>query len=472
MKKWNTTLLVFLIAGISSGQNLVSNPGFENYSSLPNGIAQYYLAIGWNNCNGGGSPDYFSNLGSGQVQLPNCFLGNVSPHTGDGCMGGALYYISPDFREYISSQLVSPLVVGQTYNVNFYITNGVTAGVYAGGGVDQISAAFSTQPLTQSGSGPIPVVPQVTYGTIFYSYTWQLLSMQFIADSAYQYITIGNFFPDAGTSFQVFDACSNPGAYYFFDDIEVSVANAAPIALFSAPNHICPGTCTGFNNLSINATSFLWTFPGANPSVSVDTNPVNICYNTPGNYSVQLIASNTVTSDTLTLTNYITVYPYPPPQGILQNGDSLIANQGSVTYQWYYNGSIIPGATDYYYIAPQSGDYNVVCTDANDCEVEAAIFDVVAGMNPAASASEQLQIYPNPVVGNLEIRIPDAASLKSEGTGEISIYNILGGKIFDVCCGAFRNGYADVDCRALPPGTYWLQVISGEKTLHVKFLKQ
>ena len=40
--------------------------------------------------------------------------------------------------------------------------------------------------------------------------------------------------------------------------------SALPVALFSAPNHICPGTCTSFNNLSLNATSYLWSFPGAN----------------------------------------------------------------------------------------------------------------------------------------------------------------------------------------------------------------
>ena len=39
-----------------------------------------------------------------------------------------------------------------------------------------------------------------------------------------------------------------------------------PIAIFSAPNHICPGTCTAFINHSINGTSFLWTFTGASPS--------------------------------------------------------------------------------------------------------------------------------------------------------------------------------------------------------------
>ena len=41
---------------------------------------------------------------------------------------------------------------------------------------------------------------------------------------------------------------------------------------------------------------------------------------------------------------------------------------------------MIPDATDYFYLATQAGDYNVIVTDANGCEVEAVIFDVVASV--------------------------------------------------------------------------------------------
>ncbi len=458
-------LLLLLIVQTSFAQNLVSNSGFETYSSLPNGPGQYNLATGWNNCNGGGSPDYFSNLGSGIVQLPNCFIGTVNTNSGDGCMGAALYYNSPqDFREYLSSQLISPLVPGQTYSVSFYVTNGITAGVYGGGGIDQISAAFSMQPLTQFLTGPIPVIPQVTYGTVYYSYTWQLLTMQFIADSAYQYITIGNFLPDALTMYQQFDPCSSYGAYYFFDDLDVQVSNQQPVALFNAPHHICPGTCTDFTNLSLNATSYIWTFAGANPSTSIDANPTNICYNAPGNYSVQLIATNANGSDTLTLNNYITVYPYPPPQGILQSGDTLIANQGAVSYQWYYSGNSIPGATDYFYIASQSGDYNVVATDANGCEVEAAIFDVVAGQFEVSGF--KFEVYPNPVEKKMEI-----GNWKLEADAVISIYNILGQQVF-VFPESNIQHLTSVDVSQLSSGLYQLEITSSEKIFRIKFVKQ
>ncbi len=241
--------------------------------------------------------------------------------------------------------------------------------------------------------------------------------------------------------------------------------NILPVAIFSSPNHICPGTCTNFTNHSLHGVSYLWTFTGANPSVSTDVDPTNICYNTPGTYSVSLIATNATGSDTLTLNNYITVYPYPAPQGIAQNGDTLFANQGAVSYQWYHTGVLIPGATDYFYVADASGDFNVVATDANGCEVEAAIFDVVAGVQSDVSALK-FEVYPNPVNEELEIR-----NLKLGAGATISIYNVLGKQVLDFQTSGIQHAIS-LNVSALSSGMYCLEVSSSETIFHTKFVKQ
>jgi PKD repeat protein len=246
---------------------------------------------------------------------------------------------------------------------------------------------------------------------------------------------------------------------------------SVPIALFSAPNYICPGTCTDFLNLSQGAISYIWTFSGASPNTSSDQNPANICYNTPGTFPVSLIAINTATSDTLTINNYITVYPYPPPQGILQSGDTLFANAGAVAYQWYYNGNMIPGATQYFYVAPQSGNYNVVVTDANDCEVEAVIFDVVAALSEFAFGPEisgQLAIFPNPVSATLNI-----SGFEMDGSEkEISIYNLLGELILAVTPESYREQTGSIDVSKLTSGIYWLTIVEEKSVSRIPFTKQ
>jgi PKD repeat protein len=238
--------------------------------------------------------------------------------------------------------------------------------------------------------------------------------------------------------------------------------------LASTPN-LCPGGCTDFINLSLNATSYQWFFYGGSPDTSTSVNPTNICYANPGNYDVQLIATNSFFSDTLLLTDYITVYPAPLPQGILQIADTLFANPGAASYQWYYNGNTIPGATDYFYVATISGDYNVVATDQNGCEVEAVINNVIAASSQLAVGNWQLAIIPNPVIDKFTIQnLAGSLSKGSKGTTvEISVYNVMGEKInLDV---DLRQ--CTVDCRSLIPGIYYLEISSEKAVYKTKFVK-
>jgi PKD repeat protein len=252
-----------------------------------------------------------------------------------------------------------------------------------------------------------------------------------------------------------------------------SITGLLPNAIFTAPNDICPGTCTNFLNLSANTNSCQWFFSGAVPSASIDFSPQNICYNTPGSYDVTLIATNTNGSDTLTLANYITVYPQPSPQGISQSGDTLFANPGAVSYQWFYNSTIIIGATNYFYVATASGNYNVIATDNNGCEVEAAIFDVIAGMLSPDSFRDAdhglLIVFPNPVRETLHVM-----SYPLTGTAvEISIYNMLEELVVPPLQTAnCKLPTYSIDVSTLPPGLYYLEIHTARKTFRTRFIKQ
>jgi hypothetical protein len=220
-----------------------------------------------------------------------------------------------------------------------------------------------------------------------------------------------------------------------------------PSSLFNAQHSICPGSCTNFTNLSTNATSYLWSFPGANPSTSTDANPQNVCYSTPGHYAVTLIATNNFGSDTLTLNNFMTVYPYPAPQGILQNGDTLFANQGGAGYQWYYEGNLIQGATDYFYVAPQSGNYSVVVTDANNCEVEATILNVIANVE-SMNKTEGYTLSPSPFTNSIYVEGKD------DSQSQLIIYNMLSQKLLQE---TFR-GSTTLNTEELAKGIYIYEV--------------
>jgi len=85
-----------------------------------------------------------------------------------------------------------------------------------------------------------------------------------------------------------------------------------PIPYFSvSETEITAGNTVQFTDLSTNEpTEWNWFFEGGTPPESVEQHP-EIMYNTPGNFSVKLIVSNAYGSDSLILTNYISVEGLP-----------------------------------------------------------------------------------------------------------------------------------------------------------------
>jgi len=112
-----------------------------------------------------------------------------------------------------------------------------------------------------------------------------------------------------------------------------------PTANFTASDTVtCEDSCINFTNLSINAVSWQWSFPGAVPSTSTSQNPTNICYNDTGVFDVQLIATNQLLSirpvflstnhEQLT-TNYLIKVTFPFRYILLSSKNSTSAYQAN-----------------------------------------------------------------------------------------------------------------------------------------------
>ena len=92
------------------------------------------------------------------------------------------------------------------------------------------------------------------------------------------------------------------------DYITVNPVTNPPVADFEAnQTTITVGETVSFTDLSTNLPdSWYWEFEGGTPSSSTDQNPT-VTYNTPGDFTVTLTATNSYGSNTITKTNYITV---------------------------------------------------------------------------------------------------------------------------------------------------------------------
>jgi hypothetical protein len=217
----------FLMHSALLAQNLVNNPSFESFSLCPSAIGQVTYATGWTNpASHTGSPDYLNVCGpAGTTNTANNYFGNQSPNSGSGYIGLSTWYQSiPQFREYVQTQLSSPLVAGQTYRIEMYVSLGDNTTHLT----DGIQVHFRNSAAAGSGSyNPLPYTPQVVQPSgspIGNKTNWTLFSRTFVAAGGEQYMVIGNFSNDASTSTAFFSAATYTAGYYFIDDVSLTPA--------------------------------------------------------------------------------------------------------------------------------------------------------------------------------------------------------------------------------------------------------
>ena len=115
----------FLIAVVSlsnlsiNAQNLVPNGDFEQYSVCPTQVGQINKAISWMNPIGatGSTPDYFNQCATNpSIDVPSNVFGFQFAHSGIGYCGFVVWQVNyNNFREYVETSLISPLVANECY---------------------------------------------------------------------------------------------------------------------------------------------------------------------------------------------------------------------------------------------------------------------------------------------------------------------------------------------------------------------
>lgn len=226
---------LFIVALRCEAQNLVPNPSFEDYVLCPSetGFNPNSKPLYWDRWDQ--SPEYFNScagtLGNVDTLLDVPWNGLTWQYAydGEGYVGGITYQIG-DFHEQIGAPLLQPLLVGQTYYASFY-TNLALRGSYAqprwaSNNMGLLFAMDEHIWSTNTGAGPEFAVRNYAQvysdDVILDTAGWTLISGSFVADSAYQYVVIGNFFSDALTDTVHMEQGPSLGAYYLYDKVCVS----------------------------------------------------------------------------------------------------------------------------------------------------------------------------------------------------------------------------------------------------------
>ena len=140
---------------------------------------------------------------------------------------------------------------------------------------------------------------------------------------------------------------------------------------------ICRNDCIGFRDLSSNnPTSWKWTFQSANPEISYDQNPINICYPDTGLFSVELIAGNEMGNDTIRKLQYVRVLPAPVQQTNFLGNDTVLCPNEIYTLQLSIPGVSYlwkDGSTNPDYTITSEGSYEVTVYNNLNCFVSDTI---------------------------------------------------------------------------------------------------
>lgn len=216
--------IIFLLLtgnfGICQSDNLVINGSFERLNTNGDGISCRYMpnsntfvkhATDWQTY-GGMTPDLI-------VWRPddfgNCFF--PKPHSGEGAIGMITYLPAVDlgkfhdYHEYIFGRLRFPMEAGQAYEVSMYIQQADSTAI------DHLEVLYTEgHPILPTAAGNLGVCflyrearwepkggyqPQVLFKDPIVTKhgEWVKISQTFVADRAYLFFGIGNFFKDTDT---------------------------------------------------------------------------------------------------------------------------------------------------------------------------------------------------------------------------------------------------------------------------------
>jgi hypothetical protein len=187
----------------AQSQNLVPNPGFEETDSCTFGLGlgelhHWYSAYL--------TPDHLQScLPYGSANgLPLNVATYQQPYEGFSCSGIITFDgdSGQEWREWIMVPLLDTLVPGQPYYCSFR-ANAAFGGMTTWVASDHLGMLFTTIDRPWIWGDPYPTAlnqahilhPQIVSDTV----AWTLVSGNFVADSAYTYLLIGNFFSNALT---------------------------------------------------------------------------------------------------------------------------------------------------------------------------------------------------------------------------------------------------------------------------------
>ena len=179
-----------------------------------------------------------------------------------------------------------------------------------------------------------------------------------------------------------------------------------------------------------------------------------------GTYYVTITDANNCTA----VSNHLALSVYPLSSVSVSVNGNVLTAFNALTYQWYFNDTLISGANSSTYTATQSGSYSLQATDTNGCQTFSNVVSVVvSGIATMVNGQSSILVYPNPFSNELSVVI-QKQNIKQAG---FIITNVLGQQLYKKEETNLSNYYTkQLDLSKLASGVYFVEInIDGEKTV-------
>lgn len=174
----------------------------------------------------------------------------------------------------------------------------------------------------------------------------------------------------------------------------------------AGPEFLCVGSSDVYSISKVKgSTSYIWTLPEGWTGNSTGDS-ITVTSGSEGGL-ITVIAINGCDSS---VSQSFEVGVYPIEAIITVDGFILSTVDNYLSYQWFRNGTLIPGATAKQYTVTENGAYTVVVEDEHGCKDTSAAYTVTnadeTGISAPGSIAAQTRLYPNPAHDRVYITAP------------------------------------------------------------------
>jgi hypothetical protein len=227
----------------------------------------------------------------------------------------------------------------------------------------------------------------------------------------------------------------------------------APAGNITGPDTVCQGSKDNVYTVPpiTGATGYTWKLPtGVTSASGSNSDSITVDFSdTAVSGDITVYGSNSCGNGTVSPNFFVNVNQLPTTPTVTNVGDTLISNIPGGN-QWFFEGTLITGATGQTYIATQDGFYwDVVTVDGCSSDTSNHLLVIVTGIDFHSSST--INVYPVPNEGRFNVSINTA----SEEKFAICVYNTLGVKFYKEINVEVNGSIIKViDMRPVPTGVY------------------